>query len=62
MVDLFECIEANFLCCVFDSIATLYVRSDDATAAQFALKLNRTRNQHQISISIYSESFAIETL
>ena len=42
-------------------IATLHVRSDDATAAQIALKLNRMRNQHQISIIIYSESFAIET-
>ena len=46
----------DFLCYFFGSIATLHVRSDDATAAQFALKLNRTRNQHQISISIYSES------
>ena len=35
-------------------IATLHVRSDDATAAQIALKLSRTRNQRQISISIYS--------
>ena len=49
------------LCCFFGSIATLHVRSDDATAAQIALKLNRMRNQHQISIIIYSESFAIET-
>lgn len=51
----------RFFVLLLRRIFTLHVRSDDATAAQIALKLNRMRNQHQISIIIYSESFAIET-